>query len=811
VSAYSDLILGTAGLISYWRLGEVNNTDPVVDSKDGNNGTANGNALRQAVGLLTADNDTAAHGDGVTGSYLRIPRTANMNVGAKLSVEAWVKIDVYKSAKLVSRDGPGWYFSMSGSTSLRFGVRDTNFVDTLIDAVGYLIPGVRIHLVGTYDAAGAMKFYVNGVSVGAPSRTPNANVLDSGSGIISMFSESNFHTAAQCTIDEVSFYNTVLSPAQVQAHFDTGRGAFDSCTGSIGLSGTCDDRYVLPGWLSPRIRERPPLRHMIDAMTPGGLHYRWAGDEHRAENVFSGLRWSSTMPGGHENTDLVLTRLPDVVYNDLERFTTLKIISAGGNVVGEFRLERTPQTSGDQMAISPSAVGWQAHLDDNKTVSIVFIDRELGNWGEPSRARFLILDAANYTVVGGGTVMPDPTSGVPTLEIGFDDPGGWTAANRPIVEPLYDAGAGNFLGRLRANWSVTGITLTDAVWSLVALLASTDSLGVNDQSPDQLAGVAGVSSGTFDVAATAPRRFASLELTYANASVATGVNVHYGCVITNLRVFGNHGLPIRGSTPQTEGFFASDIVKYAVSKFAPLLKITPDSFQATNFIIPQSAFRDGTTVSEIVKQSTRFGLEDWWVGNDKTFYLHPRGLNPLARRWRLRIGPAKLEQTGKQADRLWESIVVQFNDVDGSTKTVGPPGSGCDVESVYLRDSDPDNPANRLNITRRDKLIMGTSTAEGAIEVGRRFLEEQKALDRSGRAVIVGHAEDDHGVIWPYSEVKAGDLATFIDAADVSYRRIVKADHDEATKTATIDLDAPPEGLEAVLERLGVVLVPLGL
>jgi hypothetical protein len=300
-----------------------------------------------------------------------------------------------------------------------------------------------------------------------------------------------------------------------------------------------------------------------------------------------------------------------------------------------------------------------------------------------------------------------------------------------------------------------------------------------------------------------------------NAVYTTGPagadNTAFDIFLRNLRLFGNHGLTIRGSTAQTEGFYASDIIRHAVAAYAPLIKLAPNGFQSGDFIIPQSKFFDGTTVGAIIKDSTRFGLEDWAVWNGKLLYLSPRGLNPLARRWRARIGPAKLEQTGQQADRLWESIVVQFNDVDGSTKTVGPPGSGCDVESSYLKDLDPDNPANRLGMTRRDKLVMGTSTAAGAIEVGRRFLEEQKALDRSGRAVLVGHVEDDHGVIYPYSEVKAGDLATFVDAADVSYRRIVKADHDDTNKSVTIDLDAPPEGLQAVLERLGVVLVPLGL
>jgi hypothetical protein len=155
--------------------------------------------------------------------------------------------------------------------------------------------------------------------------------------------------------------------------------------------------------------------------------------------------------------------------------------------------------------------------------------------------------------------------------------------------------------------------------------------------------------------------------------------------------------------------------------------------------------------------------------------------------------------------------VVQYNDVDGTAKTVGPPRSGSTVETSVLKDSDPQNPANRLGIIRRTKLTMGTSTAAAATEVGRRFLEEQKLLDRSGRARIVGHVTDDHGVMHPYWHIRAGDLISFVDASDTSYRRIVKVDHDASARTASLDLDAPPEGMDALLERLGVSIVSLGL
>jgi len=152
--------------------------------------------------------------------------------------------------------------------------------------------------------------------------------------------------------------------------------------------------------------------------------------------------------------------------------------------------------------------------------------------------------------------------------------------------------------------------------------------------------------------------------------------------------------------------------------------------------------------------------------------------------------------------------VVVYRDAAGVTKTVGPTGSLADSTSDSLIDTDPLNPANEVGIHRYATLDMGIfSTAEAATEVGRRFLEESKALDSSGSAQIVGWCEDSHGVMHPAWKVRAGDYISFVDASDTSYRRIVKKDYDHDTRTASIDLDAPPEGMDALLERLSAVLL----
>ena len=549
------------------------------------------------------------------------------------------------------------------------------------------------------------------------------------------------------------------------------------------------------------IRELPPLRLHIEAITPSGRYYRWGSDEPNAENIFSGLRFSSTIPGGFESMDCVLPRKPGVDYKDLERLSTIRVIGPGGDVAWEGRLERTPQTSGEQMTITASCVGWQAHLEDNKDAKEIYVDRDLSHWGGPSVQRKIDVIAGNF-VASDPSVVPDDAPGQASLETSFRDT--WGATTLPSAEASY-LSRGIPIGSLyyawkRNSWVSSG---ADPNFTWATYLSDDDLYSAVNASGDLQA--AGPGTGTL-TATTTTRRVAAAHHGYGIAGGSA--NAFYAIWWTCLAVYGTHGLTKRGTATATsaQGFYASDVITHAVTKFAPLLKI--GTIQATDFIIPHLVFLESTTGGEIVRQSNRFHLYDWAVWEDKKFSYYKRGA--VGRKWRARIAPAQLEETGSQVDRLWESVIVQYQDVDGSTKTVGPPGSGADTETADLKDSDVDNPANVLGITRREKLVMGVGTAASATEVGKRFMAEQKLLDRSGRATLVGHVTDDKGILHPAWRVRAGDTIVFVDAADTSERRIIKADYDHASRTTSIDLDAPPEGLDAVLERLGVVLVGLG-
>jgi hypothetical protein len=524
--------------------------------------------------------------------------------------------------------------------------------------------------------------------------------------------------------------------------------------------------------------------------------------------VPQGLSFSSTIPGGFEAMTARLARKSDLSYSDLTELTDLVAYGPGGAVAWQGRLERTPRASGDDLSVQPAAVGHQAELDDDKTVQYIYVDQDKSRWGPMSATRRIAMLSENGP--GDPTVLADATTGEPGLLL--EQQGAWPDTAPPLIDGWYDAGPGDGVGSLYYAWK-KGDTLdptgTDTNWTWAARLCDNDLPATVDTSGNLRA--AGPGSGTLD--ATARRRYAEVYLEYADVA-AGDENTAYDLFFTALGVYGPHGITKRGVGTATDapGLFDTDIIAHAVTRFTTLrtTRAGESTIVGSPYIVPQAAFTDPTTVTEIVRQANRFSLNDWAVWDDKTFWLHNRGGGP-SKRWRARVGPAQLSETGPQVDRLYTSVVVQWTDTAGITRTVGPPGSGADVEDAALADADPQNPATLAGLNRRALLSMGTSTPQAAITVGQRFLELSKELDTSGSASLVGHVIDDRGVIHPAWRVRAGDYISFVDSNSTDYRRIVRASYEDSSKTCAIDLDQPPDAMAALLERLSVALQPIGL
>lgn len=558
-----------------------------------------------------------------------------------------------------------------------------------------------------------------------------------------------------------------------------------------------NNQTAAPPSPSIRVRELPPLAVDATGVAPNGHSFRWGRDAPNAADRLTGARWSDTMPGGFDRGGAVLARDPGVDYSDLARLSTITFRGSGGEAVGEYRLERAPRVSGERMSVSPDLAGWQAHLEDDRSASCIYRDADLSRWTGPSAARRLSLINSSAPHQSDASTAWDTSASALILSL----QGAWGGGVTPRCEAWYDAGAGNKVGSVVGGFQ----GWPDPNWQLFA--AVSDANGVVQEKTADLYTAA---SGSFAFNPTSRFRWAWLQWTYG--ATPSGADGSTFSVRTTPVVYGDHGLPVVGTEPAA-GLLASDIVAHAVGRWAPLLQFSVGAggtIAPSAFPIPHATFTEFTTVAQIVQEVIKYELPDWAVWEDRAFWMHPRGAR--GRSWVARVAPAGLEETGPQIDRVWNGILVSFTDPDGSTRVVGPPGSGADVEDAQLLDADPDNPANQLNMRRWDILSMGmVSTAGAATQVGARFLQESKRLSTAGRARFVGYVEDSSGIVWPYHAVRAGDTVAFVNSADPSPRRIVQSDKDADSRTCTVDLDSPPDGLGALLARLGVVLVPLGL
>lgn len=566
------------------------------------------------------------------------------------------------------------------------------------------------------------------------------------------------------------------------------------------------------------ITERPPMRQYILATTPGGRTERWAADESEAANVLDDFTDSDSAPGGCKEFTGALPRKPGIDYSDMKLGTKLEVFGAGGFKVSEYRLERTPRTSGDYLVMDPAASGYQVLLSDHEGARAIPLDSDMTSWGEPSASRRAMeaLKAWKLNTNAQVSLLP---AGTPN-EKGEAQPTAishaWAAYNNnkatepDVAESWYDGG-GIELGEVLLDFlAVKGMAPGDVNWNN-DLHAATDGQALSFET---LRDFNATSETHKAFAVGAARYFLILQDAYAAEShTETAIE----CQWRNVKVRDRSGIPLYGTWPEV-GILASDFIAWALTQFAPGIHFTTGPYgtlKPSSFVIPHLVFKDPTTLLEMITQALRFELLEWgvWPGQfGPTFYLNPRGQREGATRWRARVRPAKLTETGQQMDLVYDRVVMSWNDVDGSRKTLGYPGSGYILTDNRCEDTDPQNALVEAGEHRVKHLTMdGPATVNGAAETARLFLEKVKLLDGSGEATLTGYVEDEHGAEWPYYYVQSGHEIEFIDSSIRGYRYIVEAPRSRKSRSVNIKLDAPPDSYAAILAELQVRETAAGL
>lgn len=557
----------------------------------------------------------------------------------------------------------------------------------------------------------------------------------------------------------------------------------------------------------------PDDRLSVIVERPDGTQIRWGEDELAAANIPLDLSFGSSMPGGFKGLQTTLLR--DIGVTSREgMFDDVRVLGPGGVVVWEGRLQQMPVSTDQGGRVTPQAVGWAAHLDDDATFREIYVDRELSSWGsQPSRRRQKKLSNP-LSPFDGGTAWGSNDGGAvgPVLTLLVSRIPPWqSAAGRPDIASVYPGG-GIDLGAVEFRYA--SLQNLDSSWrQCVVGMTSLD--GDADTGFSELTGQQLAPNSLRFWSAPAGTKLLEIELTYVNWPAGNS-DAEYGMSVAEVAVYGRHNLSgVRGPSytgagEGPYGYRASEVIPDVLRRAAPLLTFTtgPDgSIRPTDYPIPHLVFRDPVTATDPIERLNAFHQWDWGVWEDRRFWWTPRGAQ--GRTWRIATADGlDLSLEGDTTDAIYNGVLVTYTDFAGVSRTVGPPGTSAEATDARLESTDPTNPATVHGIRRRGVLQLSTATdQEGATVIGQAWLNAQATATRRGSATVYGWVTDEHGTLHPVSRVRAGDTLIVEDRPDDPPRRIVETNYSHTARTNALTLDNSAATLEAILERMGVALV----
>jgi hypothetical protein len=553
-------------------------------------------------------------------------------------------------------------------------------------------------------------------------------------------------------------------------------------------------------------QEHPPSKLAVIVKAQDGTPIgRWAEDESKVENVLGDATKAGEMPGGHTESSQILARDPKQSYPDLALFARLEWQGAGGEVLWSGGTRQEPQSSGDTTSIEVKALGDKQFLeDDEEVLGPGFIDGDMTKLGDPSAARKAseltkaekINIDAQVQLLPAGTPTPgeaEPFIPVAAISQAWAEFNNNEAKEPSTAESWYDSG-GIPIGSVILDFlAVKGM----GGW-VSQVEASADGVAL----AEELHNFAGTSASNVEMEVAVGRFFLMLRTYYPSAWAALS---NSEAQWRNIKVRGRDDLTLQGTWPNV-GFTA----KQMLPSIAALAGLTTEDelLEDDGFVIPQAWFSDPATPMSKLVEVTKYGLLDWFVFEHQLLQYRVPGT--YGRKWRLASGASAPKNSGPDASRVWDALMVTWQDTDGTTKRAGRPGSGAQFEDSRLQILDPRNAAVAAGRPRRKLLALnGLCEAGPAIRTGQRFLEEAANLDQSGEATITGYCQDSYGIWWPAAYVQPGDWAA--DPGTQNYRKITSASYAHASKTASVSLSAPPEGLGALEARFNARLIERGL
>ena len=212
-----------------------------VDDKGSNTGDYENGVTLGVPGALAGGSNTAARFDGVN-DYVQMTNTTGFPTGAAVrSTELWFKTAssarqvLFRYGSAGSAQEYGLWIDAGGATMTAWGWGSGN--DKVFTMPSAVNNGAWHHVVETYNGT-SITLYIDGAALPAQAAT-RATAMDMygfGIGAVIRPSDGNSGGFFNGSIDEVSFYTSVLSQATVTDHYQLGLAPALDLTGPTGGS-----------------------------------------------------------------------------------------------------------------------------------------------------------------------------------------------------------------------------------------------------------------------------------------------------------------------------------------------------------------------------------------------------------------------------------------------------------------------------------------------------------------------------------------------------------------------------------------------
>jgi hypothetical protein len=400
-------------------------------------------------------------------------------------------------------------------------------------------------------------------------------------------------------------------------------------------------------------------------------------------------------PGGYQVLSLKAPGA-DLIAVDTPVRVLLGADTAWHGLVNEPGAATRDTRTDDELA----AIGYGARLRDNP-FSMIYVDSAFAGWKGAGTQRRINLIGINFGTPTDPAARTD--SGTPA--VATEITGAWTSTSLGISEAWYDAGPGNTIDSLYYAWTKGSNVDTASSWTWAAYLSLDDTASNLDTSGNLKA--AGPGTGTLTATET-DRRYVIVNLFHGGAHGDD--NKPYGIDWTCLTVYGNHGLPLRGSASATQGYglYPHEVWMHALRRSgAGILPGRVDD--ASSYLIRQLVYKEAPQTGAEQIHGDLAKLMGWHTGVwapasafDDTpradFCAPPTG--PTCMVYRRECD--QFDSPKIRRDSLYTRADVRYTDAAGS----------LGVETVEL-------PSDLIEGDRTLQLNMGTGSAASARAFGR--------------------------------------------------------------------------------------------